>query len=107
MNAELPFFRYHPDPVATGSVRAGNEPCDCCGRSTGWIYTAAFYTAKDVAGSVCPWCIADGSAAERFDAEFTDAYGLDGVPWEILREVTHRTPRLPCLAGPTLARPLP
>jgi uncharacterized protein CbrC (UPF0167 family) len=41
----------------------------------------------------CPWCIADGSAAERFDANFTDAWGGPGdVPMPVLEEITRRTP---------------
>ncbi|MFJ8908585.1 CbrC family protein [Streptomyces sp. NPDC102351] len=93
MNApDLPFFRYHPDPVATGAVREGSEECARCHRRTGWIYTATFYTAQDVSGDFCPWCIADGSAAEQFDGDFSDTYGLDGVGMETVREVTRRTP---------------
>ncbi|WP_327425888.1 CbrC family protein [Streptomyces sp. NBC_01236] len=29
MSAQLPFFRYHPDPVATGSVTASSKACVC------------------------------------------------------------------------------
>ncbi|MEU8874093.1 CbrC family protein [Streptomyces javensis] len=92
MSVGLPFFRYHPDPVASGSIRRADERCACCERSTGWIYTASFYTAHEVDGPFCPWCIADGSAAERFEGEFADSYGLDGVSDEVLYEVTRRTP---------------
>ncbi|CAM5360203.1 hypothetical protein SVIOM342S_09125 [Streptomyces violaceorubidus] len=92
MSADLPFFRYHPDPLASGSIRASAESCACCGRNTGWIYTATFYSAQEVSGRFCPWCIADGSAADRFAGEFTDSYGLDGVSDEVLYEVTRRTP---------------
>ncbi|MGG8410463.1 CbrC family protein [Streptomyces sp. 12297] len=92
MSASLPSFRYHPAPVASGSIRASAEQCACCGRSRGWIYTATFYTTQQVDGSFCPWCIADGSAAERFAGEFTDSYGLDGVSEQALHEVTRRTP---------------
>ncbi|MGH4031258.1 CbrC family protein [Actinomycetota bacterium Odt1-20B] len=92
MSAEPPFFRYHPDPVATGAFRMSADACSCCGRATGWIYTATFYTAQEVDKSFCPWCIADGSAAERFEGEFSDAYGLDGVSDETVHEVTRRTP---------------
>lgn len=44
--------------------------------------------------SVCPWCIADGSAAEKFDGVFTDGYPLsrEGIPEPIIEEVTKRTP---------------
>ena len=92
MSAALPYFRYHPDPIATGAVRPAAEPCACCGHDRGWIYTASFYTAQDVPGRFCPWCIADGSAAERFDGHFTDSYGLTGVSEDVLQEVTRRTP---------------
>ncbi|WP_180687579.1 CbrC family protein [Streptomyces gossypiisoli] len=92
MSANLPYFRYHPEPVASGSIRESAETCACCERATGWIYTATFYTAQQVSGRFCPWCIADGSAAERFEGEFTDSYGLDGVSAETLEQVTHRTP---------------
>ncbi|MFC8097132.1 CbrC family protein [Streptomyces sp. NPDC057363] len=92
MSTDLPFFRYHPEPLASGSIRASAESCACCGRSTGWIYTATFYSAQEVSGRFCPWCIADGSAAQRFAGEFTDSYGLDGVRDDVLHEVTRRTP---------------
>ncbi|WP_406733534.1 CbrC family protein [Streptomyces sp. NBC_01794] len=92
MSASLPFFRYHPDPLASGSIRASTEVCACCNRSTGWIYTATFYTAQATNGHFCPWCIADGSAAERFAGEFMDSYGLDDVSEETLHEVTRHTP---------------
>jgi uncharacterized protein CbrC (UPF0167 family) len=88
----LPSFRYHPDPVATGAIAASREVCVCCEQSRGWIYTLSLYTEQDVPGRICPWCIADGTAAERFDGEFVDSYGLDGVSWEVLQEVTRRTP---------------
>ncbi|MFD7677041.1 CbrC family protein [Streptomyces sp. NPDC060187] len=64
MSTNLPHFRYHPDPVASGSVHENAETCACCNRITGWIYTATFYTAQDVSGRFCPWRIANGSAAE-------------------------------------------
>ncbi|MEU4604251.1 CbrC family protein [Kribbella sp. NPDC023972] len=27
----VPGFRYHPDPVGTGSAEASESPCDLCG----------------------------------------------------------------------------
>ena len=92
VSSKLPAFRYHPDPLASGSIRESTETCACCNRATGWIYTATFYTAQEVSGRFCPWCIADGSAAQQFTGEFMDSYGLDGVSEEILHEVTRRTP---------------
>jgi uncharacterized protein CbrC (UPF0167 family) len=90
---ELPKFRYHPDPVATGSIREGAEACECCGKATGYVYTSSIYAEQEVQ-FVCPWCIADGSAARKFDAIFSDDYPLidAGVPDDIVEEVTQRTP---------------
>ncbi|MBQ0974293.1 CbrC family protein [Streptomyces sp. RK31] len=34
MSDGLPSFRHHPDPVATGSIRASTDRCVCCGRVT-------------------------------------------------------------------------
>ncbi|KAB2975749.1 CbrC family protein [Streptomyces sp. SS1-1] len=92
MSGSLPLFRYHPDPLTTGAVRAATETCVCCERDRGWIYAGPFYSVQDVGGSFCPWCIADGSAAERFAGEFSDSYGLEGVGEAVLHEVTRRTP---------------
>ncbi|WP_253267321.1 CbrC family protein [Streptomyces sp. NL15-2K] len=50
-----------------------------------WICTATFYTAHEVNGRFCPWCIADGSAAERFAGEFSDSYGPGRLPTRQLR----------------------
>ncbi|MEY2249279.1 CbrC family protein [Streptomyces sp. BF23-18] len=48
----------------------------------------------------CPWCIADGSAAERLAGEFADFCGLDGVGEDVLREVTRRAPGLSAWQDP-------
>lgn len=90
----LPNFKYHPDPLATGSIEPCDTECVCCGRSRGYIYTGSVYAEEDLKDALCPWCIADGSAAEEFDAEFSDGEPLAAanVPDEIVEEVTRRTP---------------
>jgi uncharacterized protein CbrC (UPF0167 family) len=52
------------------------------------------YAADDLAEKLCPWCIADGTAAQKFGASFTDVgVGVPGdVPAGVLAEVEHRTP---------------
>ncbi|MFB6706007.1 CbrC family protein [Streptomyces sp. NPDC056333] len=107
MSSQLPFFRYHPEPVTTGAVTASGEVCACCGQARGWIYTASFYTQQDVPGRICPWCIADGGAAERFNGEFADAYSLDGVSWEVLKSPAAPPASMPgkTPAGSSTARP--
>ncbi|MDN3023017.1 CbrC family protein [Streptomyces sp. S.PB5] len=86
----LPSFRYHPDPVATGSVVPSDAPCDCCGRSRGFAYDGPVFGVDDPAGALCPWCLADGSAAARYEAQFTEAEGR--IPLEVRVEVERRTP---------------
>ena len=98
----LPKFEYHPDPIGTGSVEPPDAICRICGRNRGYIYDGPVYgVPKEFDDArICPWCIADGSAHERFEAVFTD---IDGVghgydePWEpvppsVAEEVAYRTP---------------
>lgn len=89
-----PEFRYHPDPLRTGVVKRSNVACVCCGRSRGFIYTASVYSTHDLNGKLCPWCIANGSAATKFDASFNDDQPLlqKGIAEPIVSEVAYRTP---------------
>jgi uncharacterized protein len=91
----LPSFRYHPDPVATGSVKpAPDTPCLGCNRIRGYIYNGPAYTEKNfiLDNSVCPWCIADGTAAKQFGATFNDGGTMDDVPAGVMTEIEERTP---------------
>src|ERR1700681_2992579 len=91
---EVPPFRYHPDPLATGTVRPSDDSCEVCGKARGFVYTGPVYSAIADEPTICPWCIADGSAAETLEAEFTDVgWGVpDDVPAEVIDEIAHRTP---------------
>jgi len=92
----LPEFQYHPDPIATGSVEQSDEECQCCGKKTGFIYTGPVYAEDELDNAICPFCIADGSAADKFDAMFTDDDEIgDGeveISPEVVEEVSRRTP---------------
>lgn len=94
----LPKYAYHPDPIATGSIVASDDSCICCGQARGFIYKGPVYTTHEIRDRLCPWCIADGTAHRKFDAEFTDANGVGGcgdwdkVPDLVRHEVVHRTP---------------
>lgn len=94
MESALPLFRYHPEPLRTGSVRQSDARCLACERSRGFVYTGPVYAAEELVEELCPWCIADGTAAERFDAEFTEVgWGVpDEVPRHVVEEVSRRTP---------------
>ncbi len=65
-----------------------------CGKATGYVYTGSFYSVEDdLEESLCPWCIANGKAAKKFDGMFADeALFVDEVPAKVIKEVTTRTP---------------
>jgi len=98
MAEDLPSFKYHPDPLDTGSVVASDDQCVCCGRARGFIYHGPVYAIQELVDEICPWCIADGSAHVRFDAEFTDAAMIGQVSPEdevlnsVVEEIAYRTP---------------
>lgn len=75
----LPVFKYHPRPLETGAFSDDKiVTCNCCEQSTNVYYSGPFYCAEDV-DALCPWCIADGSAAKKFDGSFQDDGSIDGV----------------------------
>jgi uncharacterized protein CbrC (UPF0167 family) len=94
----LPTFPYHPDPLDTGSVVPSDVECRVCGRARGYVYAGSPYAEEELEGVVCPWCIADGSAAGSLGAEFVDADGIgghgrwDAVPETVVEAVSLRTP---------------
>jgi len=97
--SRLPEFKYHPDPLATGSIVKSDAKCVCCGQKTGYVYAGPVYAEEELDEMICPWCIADGSAHRKFDAEFTDPAGIGGygetierVDQEVMLEVACRTP---------------
>jgi uncharacterized protein len=85
---ELPQFRYHPDPVRSGSVIASDAQCVCCSARRGFIYAGPVYSERELDEMLCPWCIAEGSAHQTFDASFADpACFPDDIPHEIVEEI--------------------
>ena len=91
---ELPDFPYHPDPRASGAVVESDARCPACGRARGYVYTGPVFAVEELARQLCPWCIADGTAAEPFDAEFTDvgSHVPEDVPHWVLEQIARRTP---------------
>lgn len=90
--SELPAFLYHPDPVSTGSIQENHVlACPCCGLVTGWIYVTTPYGRGEQPCDLCPWCIADGSAARKFGSEFVSDM-MGEVPAKVADEVNLRTP---------------
>jgi uncharacterized protein CbrC (UPF0167 family) len=95
---ELPKFKYHPDPVSTGSIVESEAECACCGKARGYVNCVLVFADKEYDNCICPWCIADGSAHEKLGVTFIDedavgGYGdWDNVPKKVIAEITQRTP---------------
>jgi uncharacterized protein CbrC (UPF0167 family) len=98
---ELPFFKYHPDPLQTGSIRPSENECVCCKQVKGYVYVVPVYALKEYLDCICPWCIADGNAHKNLNVAFTDPLGIGGFGrWEkvnksVIDEVTFQTPGFP------------
>lgn len=90
----MPAFRYHPDPLGTGVVERSDTTCVVCDRARGLIYVGPVYSVEEHVDEICPWCIADGSAATSLDAQFTDVrIGVPAdVPPDVMYAVAARTP---------------
>jgi uncharacterized protein CbrC (UPF0167 family) len=94
----LPTFRYHPEPLLTGSIIESDVACVCCGQARGHIYTEPVFATEDYAECICPWCIFDGSAHAKLDASFTDEHSIGGggawdkVSQAVVEEIAFRTP---------------
>jgi hypothetical protein len=90
---EIPRFPYHPDPFASEVVVGADEQCECCGERRSLFYVGPFYAIEEVE-KLCLWCVADGSAASKYDGSFVDDWNFhdEDVPAEIVEQVTRRTP---------------
>ena len=89
----LPAFKYHPDPLSSGSVVPSPGSCSCCGKARGHVYAGPVYADIELEDALCPWCIADGSAHRRFDALFVDSEAFpDGVPSSSVELISQQTP---------------
>ena len=88
----LPNFRYHPDPVKSKVFVPSTGVCPCCGLQREWEYVGPWYGVTDL-DHICPWCIASGEAASRFDAKFGLRDALEpGAEPEAQDELILRTP---------------
>ena len=90
---DLPVFKYHRDAIRSGSIQESPNECQVCGEARGYIYTGPVFSEEDLDDAICPWCLADGSAAETFEATFVDSEAFpDETPAEAVEEISTRTP---------------
>jgi uncharacterized protein CbrC (UPF0167 family) len=98
MRESLPSFKYHPDPIATGSFKAKDITCLSCKQIRSYVYVGPVYADSDLEKGICPWCIINGLAHEKFGAQFADINAIGdydptmSIPADIKREVAYRTP---------------
>ena len=97
---QLPAFRYHPDPLATGAVVAKAGRCDACEREVGHLYDGPMFGRFENEPTVCPWCIADGSAASKLGVHFNDPCTTESIAKSAIEEISDRTPGYTSWQGP-------
>lgn len=86
---ELPKFRYHPNVYSNPITTFANGICQCCGKNVK-AYIEMMYSKENI-NCICFNCIADGSAAKKFDGEFIEyAEKINDNNKE--DELFHRTP---------------
>lgn len=89
---QLPNFKYNPDPIKLGVIIKEETLCPVCKETRDYVYEGPFFSEDDVEG-ICPWCIADGSAAEKCEGEFQDEESCEEVEMEeYVEELVYRTP---------------
>ncbi len=94
----LPLFRYHPDPISTGSIKPSHEPCVCCGKNTGFKYTAALHGRHRPGRVACVPGVLPAVRLRLSSIVFSDESPLvrAGMPRAIVLEVSRRTPCYNC-----------
>lgn len=95
---DLPKFKYHPDPLETGSIELKETDCPVCGEHSDYSYVGPTYGRGENIEGICPNCIANGSAAKKYNIEFVgDHEELDND--EFKDELEHRTPGFSSIQG--------
>jgi uncharacterized protein len=88
----LPEFKYNPGALSLGIIKKQETDCPACGHHSQYTYDGPFYTTEDVEG-LCPWCIKDGTASEKFQGHFQDVDSCEPVEEEEYKdELIKRTP---------------
>lgn len=93
MSGALPQFPYYADPVGDGRIVRQDITCGVCGLARTWAYVGGIY-AQEKPEALCPWCVADGQAAARYDGQFQDADFSEEANAESVLAVLRQTPRV-------------
>ena len=95
--SKLPEFKYHPNIYDDDIVFHADGICQGCGKEVS-IFTNSMYT-RHAIQCICMNCVADGSAAKKFDGEFIQ--DVESVVSDPIKtdELLHRTPGYHCWQG--------
>lgn len=87
-------FKYHPDPIKTGNAIIKDFQCSCCNKNKTELYTGSIYTTLESENlEICLDCIANGEAARKYEACFTESdTDLQNISAELINELEYRTP---------------
>jgi uncharacterized protein CbrC (UPF0167 family) len=91
---ELPKFKYSPNAFELDIFENVEGTCSVCNEKRQIKYTSSFYSVEEPE-YICPWCIADGKAAEKYKGEFNDYEGIENsenIEKELLLQASERTP---------------
>src|SRR5689334_4290849 len=93
---ERPTFRYFANPYREGIIEASDATCSCCGVTREWEYVGGCRSLGKAPEPevICAWCLADGSAARKFQIVFVKTKALQGqgLASDVIAELTCRTP---------------
>ena len=88
-------FKYHPNVWEQNVFSCKNNGqkaiCQCCGKETEY-FLESMYTEEDI-DCICPQCVANGQASQKFKGEFIQDAEIDKVDdQEKIDELFKRTP---------------
>ncbi|MDO5045214.1 CbrC family protein [Campylobacter sp.] len=97
--ADIPHFKYHPNPFKTRAFKRLETAliCECCNKPTKINHTLGIYAIKNVS-CLCPNCIRDGSAAKKFNGTFIQDAQDVSDPQKV-KELFEQTPGYICWQG--------
>lgn len=73
---ELPKFKYSPNAYSLDLFKEVDGVCSICNEQRNLKYVSSFYSI-DKPDYICPWCIANGQAAEKYKGDFNDYCGIE------------------------------
>ena len=99
---DYPQFKYHPNAYSLDIFVQEDGVCSICHKQRDLKYDCSFYSV-DEPDYICPWCIVNGAAAEKYKGDFNDYCSIESVSPDpndppssidekLLDEICSRTP---------------